>query len=235
MRPRGLVQKCLVVILVVGGASVAHGGNLSLFRAVLDEDINKIESLLSAGVDVNARYAGGMTALHYATALGKDRSVVKALVDAGANVNQENDNGWTPLEMAREVGASALVQVMKGSSGGRNDRKHWWAATAYDSEAGGYGVTWGGATEKAARRDAIEGCNAEGGNFDTCRNSVRSKKKRCVVLATFVQQYVDGTSERIFVTEFGDTRAEALRRLREGTRGTNECPVCEVEFSRCAD
>ena len=52
--------------------------------------------LLAAGANVNARHAGGMAPLHFATS----PEVVAALASAGAAVDPRTRDGWTPLHWA---------------------------------------------------------------------------------------------------------------------------------------
>ena len=233
-----LIRIIVLHLFVLVAASVAFASDSDEFRALFgpvgNENIPKLKAVLKSGVDVNATGEAGITVLLKAVYLKPNPALVKILPDAGANVNIRADNGWTDLEMARDLGHTELVELMEQQRDVQVENAEW-AATANDSELGPYGVAWGFSTEKAAKDAAIERCISEGGSTDACLNDLRWGKKRCVVFATFIQRYVGGTSERIYVTQFGDTHEEALRRLREGTSSTNECFVCEVLVAPCAD
>lgn len=65
---------------------MAGEGDSQLLRAVRDEDVERVKSLVEAGEDVNQRNACGETALMEAARTG-NLSVVRFLTDAGADVN----------------------------------------------------------------------------------------------------------------------------------------------------
>jgi ankyrin repeat protein/Zn-dependent protease with chaperone function len=73
-----------------------------LHEATVAWDIEKIKSLLSQGVDVNARDNLGRTALHCACAKFDTPSdeIARLLITRGADVNARDNDGNTPLHVA---------------------------------------------------------------------------------------------------------------------------------------
>jgi tetratricopeptide (TPR) repeat protein len=77
-----------------------------------DENINRIQSLLASGADVNAKDINGVTALWQAAANGH-LDIVKVLLESGANVNiQHKSLGVTALWMAAREGHTEIVKLL---------------------------------------------------------------------------------------------------------------------------
>ncbi len=73
-----------------------------------------VKQLLDAGVDSNARYAHGLTALMWAA--GYDKSeVVQLLIARGADASLRDDRGLTAREIAEQAGAKNVVSILSGS------------------------------------------------------------------------------------------------------------------------
>jgi len=70
-----------------------------LLRAAAAGDLSRVQELLAAGADCNARDAEGATALMLAAHAGR-LDVVHALVGAGADVNATDARGWGALAKA---------------------------------------------------------------------------------------------------------------------------------------
>lgn len=68
--------------------------------------------LIRRGVDVNARGAGGRTALHYAALQGVRADYVQALIDAGADRRSRDDDGMTPLDHAQAKKRAKLIPLL---------------------------------------------------------------------------------------------------------------------------
>src|SRR5262249_5044313 len=74
--------------------------------------------LLQAGVDVNRRYAHGLTALMWAA--GHDASAgvddvdatIKTLIDHGAALGLKDDRGKTAADIARGLGHEQAVRLL---------------------------------------------------------------------------------------------------------------------------
>lgn len=70
-----------------------------LLQAIEAGDLSRVQTLLAAGADCNARNADGATALMLAAHLGR-LDLVQALIDAGADVNATDERGWGPMTKA---------------------------------------------------------------------------------------------------------------------------------------
>lgn len=70
-----------------------------------------LETLIADGSDVNAVFADGTSALHWASY--RDNSVMASLlIEAGAKVNASTDLGVTPLWLASQNGSASMVQTL---------------------------------------------------------------------------------------------------------------------------
>ena len=72
-----------------------------LYGAVADGDVAAVRHLVEAGVDVNAKAAGGESILNNAV-MRADPEIVQVLVDGGADVNAEDNLGRSVLYEAVE-------------------------------------------------------------------------------------------------------------------------------------
>ena len=88
---------------VVYQLPVGQYGITELMVAVETGDLARVESLLSSGVDLNARNDSGATALLMASASGHGEAVERLLV-AGADPDIASNRGDTPLAMAIQYG-----------------------------------------------------------------------------------------------------------------------------------
>lgn len=101
----------MIPLLLTKGVPVdgrdAYGGTALIFAAHEDLSANihlllsaNIHLLLRAGADVNARDAGGETALLEATHMSADLPTLRLLLQAGADVNAQDASGETALKFA---------------------------------------------------------------------------------------------------------------------------------------
>ena len=105
--------RCAVLLVVTFGVgapspSVASDGR-DLIDAVKRVDLEAVDSLLSEGIDVDARTIDGATALHWAVHLD-DVAMVERLIAAGADVNAENHYEVQPLFLAAENGTAEITE-----------------------------------------------------------------------------------------------------------------------------
>lgn len=109
--------------LIDGGATVDYSGplgsNTALIFAVLNQHLDSVRTLLSAGADPNVKVRRGRTALSAATAKNRG-DLVSMLVEAGADVNMLSGipgKMRTPLMIAAELGAAyAADSLLRGGS-----------------------------------------------------------------------------------------------------------------------
>lgn len=84
-------------------------GRTALHYAV---EAKTVRLLVEKGVNVNAAYVGGYTALHLAVT-EKRLEIVRELIKSGGNVNaEEYGNKCTPLHLACMVGEKEIVEEL---------------------------------------------------------------------------------------------------------------------------
>ena len=104
-------------------ASADHCGDFSheiaanwqftnLHCAARANDATRVEELIHAGADVNARTTDEGTPLHIATPRNADDKVVALLIRAGADVNARNSYQLTPLHIAAEFNADKVAALL---------------------------------------------------------------------------------------------------------------------------
>ena len=79
-----------------------------IFRAIKNSEINKVEELIAAGINLNIQDNIGNTPLMYASMIG-NRVINAILINAGADLNTQNNHGCTSLMFA--VSRKNLVAV----------------------------------------------------------------------------------------------------------------------------
>lgn len=87
-----------------------------LFEGVKENNPTKVQEILKAGVNVNAKNSHGAASLHEAALFNRGTKIVEALIGAGANIKAQDNDGFTPLHMAcrsaKGLRASAKVLHM---------------------------------------------------------------------------------------------------------------------------
>ena len=104
----------LVISLValVTFPSISSGNYVSdLFDQVQFGNLDKIESLLNMGVDIDTVNRDGLTPLMKAIEANK-YNIIEYLISKGANVNQNNDDGYSALHFACMKGDKIAVNIL---------------------------------------------------------------------------------------------------------------------------
>lgn len=83
-----------------------------LAAAIHDNIPDQIEALMrDEGVNLNARFEGGVTPIHMAALVGNP-ALIHLLADNGAEVNAMTESGATPLHVATQAGRDAGVRAL---------------------------------------------------------------------------------------------------------------------------
>src|SRR5262245_51423961 len=105
----------VLLALLQAAAQRTIAADHRLIEAAKARQAETVRTLLREGVDVNATYGDGSTALHWA-AYWDDLSLVDLLLAAGARVDTADDHGVTPLWLASSNGGSrAIVERLLGA------------------------------------------------------------------------------------------------------------------------
>ena len=83
----------------------------SLFRAVVDNNINLLTFLININISPDATNDQGQTALLLGSYYGRDKAV-SILLQANANPNLQRDDGISPIFMAAQEGHSDIVSIL---------------------------------------------------------------------------------------------------------------------------
>ena len=84
---------------------------LSLIKAVVDNNINVLTFLLNINISPDATNDEGETALLYGSYYGRDKAT-SILLQANGNPNLQADNGATPIFTAAQEGHSDIVSIL---------------------------------------------------------------------------------------------------------------------------
>lgn len=105
---------CLDIMCMSDTTSVSENPVVraqGLVHAVMGKDVESVNILLTAGVDINKYIPITGSALHYA-ADGGDERIVKSLLQRGPLVDVSNESGDTPLSLAAYRGHLSIVHIL---------------------------------------------------------------------------------------------------------------------------
>jgi ankyrin repeat protein len=88
-----------------------QGENGAMLRAAADGNMFKVDKLLNAGANVDAKTPEGATALMGAVYYGYPQTS-RLLMERGADVNARTDRGVTALHYAAQQGHTAIVEEL---------------------------------------------------------------------------------------------------------------------------
>jgi len=116
----------------VASENEARTGN-PLHKAVARGNIEQVKSLISKGVDVNARNENGVTPLYYAAKYGR-QEVAELLIIKGAHVNVKED-GWgtTPLNWTTRGDHRNLAELLIANGANVNSKGHYGWTPLHDT------------------------------------------------------------------------------------------------------
>jgi len=113
MHKPSLTHSGLTILVLFGlfasGCSLLRKDTLE--NAVRSENLEKIQSHLDQGANVNKANTEGKTPLHIASEDGS-KGAAGMLIAKGANVNAKDKQGRTPLHLATQEGHPALVDYL---------------------------------------------------------------------------------------------------------------------------
>jgi len=126
---RLLISMSVLLLLASLGLETTSAQQTSttiLHQAIVDGDIDQVESLISKGADMNSKNYMGWTPLHTAIQ-NRQKAIAEFLIDKGADLNAKAKNEKTPLHFAVESGQKDVVELLiaKGADvntmSGRNE------------------------------------------------------------------------------------------------------------------
>jgi ankyrin repeat protein len=122
MRHSNILFTSIAVCVVV--ALSARAIDQRMLEAVKQGETNVLSSLISSGVDVNARDSYGFTYLLYAIDLAQTNSAA-VLIAKGANPNAKGPKELTPLGLASAKGQTTIVQALLDKGADVNTPISW--------------------------------------------------------------------------------------------------------------
>ncbi len=110
-----VLMLCLVFGLLTNVAMADKVQSHELSDAVLQGNLEKVKTLIAAGVDLEVlddrMNPNGRYPLNWAAWFDRVE-IIKALLDAGADISKPNKTGFTPLHHAIENGSVAAAKLL---------------------------------------------------------------------------------------------------------------------------
>ena len=110
-----------LALLVWLAGSLAMASEIPLIEAVHHQDVQRVQTLLQQGADVNQQELDGSTALHWAAYVDQP-GIMGVLLKAGAKANVANQFGITPLMLACESRDPKIVDLLLNGGADPNVR-----------------------------------------------------------------------------------------------------------------
>ena len=151
MRRKFWAGLCLLSAVSATAAAKDADGTTALHWAVRDNDIQKVQSLIRTGADVNSANRYGVTPLSLAATNGS-AAVVQMLLKAGANPNSALPEGETVLMTAARAGNADIVKALIARGAKVNASEKWQEQTA---------LMWAAAENHAAAVKALVAAGAD--------------------------------------------------------------------------
>ncbi len=128
----------------------------SVADAAMGGDVVTLRALLEQGSDVNARFADGMTGLHWAARKG-NAAIAEVLLDAGAELEATTRIGaHTPLHVASAAGRASVVKGLLLAGANANAITTTGATPLHFAAASGSALAVAALVEHGAKVNAAE-------------------------------------------------------------------------------
>lgn len=126
LRPWFRSGSLIGIFLMVNGMVMAGPQKNEWTEAIRKSDIQSLQRLISADVDVNAGTYSGKTALMLAAGKG-EIALINRLIALGAGVNRRNQGGGTALMYTAQYGQTqaAKILIAKGAEVNLQGAKGW--------------------------------------------------------------------------------------------------------------
>jgi len=108
-----------------------------LTQAVAQNDIDRVQSLIKQGADVNANIKGGVTFLHIALLQGHEE-VAALLIAGGADIHAKMMDGTTPLHLAAMRNCRLVAEFLIDDGANVNAIGSTQSTPLHHAAAGGY-------------------------------------------------------------------------------------------------
>lgn len=112
--------KFLLAAIVTGVLCMPVLAQTELTTAVINGDIDSVNSLLRSNIDVSAVERDGTTPLQWAV-YHEHTDIVDSLLRAGADVEAPNREGMTPLVLAAQMGNAEITGMLLDAGAGVNN------------------------------------------------------------------------------------------------------------------